>query len=183
MRWGKGGGGQRQPPAFVTLSKKGQRKARPGSFVSLAPGSRGVASANLPQLPASQHRGQQRLEHAPVLWRDLSFSDTQGPDIHDNYWLQMYLSAPGLPAPVNHTGAVKPALTSSHHLPGSSQATRLLDLSWPRGGGLPFCLDEEQLILFLFNQPFSCVPSSQRQSRRATWDCYVYLAFLYPGKA
>lgn len=48
------------------------------------------------------------------------FSGTQGPCIRDHYWLKVHLSATCRHSSINHTAAIKPAITGSHQHPWSS---------------------------------------------------------------
>lgn len=99
---------------LVTRFKKGQRKARLGSSISLtswSPGHPGKYLLPSPLLLAEE-------DWARIfLWRDGSLI-LKGPHLHDNYRLKMPLSARAC-VHVNHTSS---RAASAHRLPSSQRA-------------------------------------------------------------
>lgn len=79
------GGGRRQPPALVAMSTMGQRKARLGPFVCLAPWFEGVALHTTPITCFPPPLAEKT--RAGAFLRE-SFLCAQGPDVRDNYWLK-----------------------------------------------------------------------------------------------
>ena len=121
------GGGCGGEGVLVTRFKKGQRKARPGSFVSLTSWSPWAVPVSHPEIPAS-------VTPAPGRW----FSDSQGPHLHDNYRLKMPLSAPGLRACKSY----QQPCSQRPPPPRAPSVLTVLSQRCRERGALSFCLEE-----------------------------------------
>ena len=132
------GGGCGGEGVLVTRFKKGQRKARPGSWVSLTSWSPWAVPVSHPEIPASVTLAPGRRDWSTHFSLERWFSDSQGPHLHDNYRLKMPLSAPGL-------RACKSYQQPCSQRPPPPRAPSVLTVLSQRcrdRGALSFCLEE-----------------------------------------